>query len=292
MKHTLMALGLVLVLAMVACAGSEGEKGIPGERGLQGEAGPQGQIGLQGDQGIQGEHGSQGAQGSQGIPGENGEQGPQGAAGAAADQGAPGPRGVVGPRGAAGATGARGSAGPQGQVGPSGPAVDLADLVSRVKDSVVKVKSPRLSWSTAGTGFFVAPSCSIATSRHVVEELDGGTIAPNLNVELQSGQVVRVTVAYDLQAKDLVLLTPARSIDCQELPMSDDPARLGQLVLLLGFPDLGGVIDSLSATPGYVVNVGQNFTADFHLAATSNFGSSGSPVLDAQGQVVGMVGGD
>ena len=37
MKHTLMALGLVLVLVMVACAGSEGEKGIPGERGVQGD---------------------------------------------------------------------------------------------------------------------------------------------------------------------------------------------------------------------------------------------------------------
>ena len=37
MKHTLMALGLVLVLVMVACARSEGEKGIPGERGVQGD---------------------------------------------------------------------------------------------------------------------------------------------------------------------------------------------------------------------------------------------------------------
>ena len=89
----------------------------------------------------------------------------------------------------------------------------------------------------------------------------------------------------------MVVLTPARSIDCQELPLSDDTARLGQLVLLLGFPDIGGTDDSLSATPGYVVNVDPVFNSDFLLAATSNFGSSGSPVLDAQGQVVGMVGG-
>ena len=84
-----------------------------------------------------------------------------------------------------------------------------------------------------------------------------------LSVELQSGQVVAVTVRYDLEAKDLVVLTPTRSIDCQELPLSDDTARLGQLVLLLGFPDIGGADDSLSATPGYVVNVDVAFKPDF-----------------------------
>ena len=167
----------------------------------------------------------------------------------------------------------------------------MADLVSRVKDSVVKVKDPMLSWWTVGTGFFVAPSCSIVTARHVVEEVDSDRIARNLSVELQSGQVVAVTVRYDLEAKDLVVLTPTRSIDCQELPLSDDTARLGQLVLLLGFPDIGGADDSLSATPGYVVNVDVAFKPDFLIAATSNFGSSGSPVLDGRGQVVAMVGG-
>ena len=307
-------------------AGPQGQIGLQGDQGIQGEQGPQGAQGSQGIPGENGEHGSQGAQGAQGTEGETGpqgeqgldgdtgpqgdrgltgdtgpqgEQGPQGAAGAAADQGAPGPRGVAGPRGAAGATGARGSAGPQGQVGPRGPqgpsgapgaAVDFADLVSRVKDSVVKVKNPSLSSQfTVGTGFFVAPSCSIVTARHVVQEADSTRIAGNLAIELQSGQVVGVTVGYELEAKDLAVLTPARSIDCQELSMSDDTARLGQLVLLLGFPDIGGVDDSLSATPGYVVNVDPTFSADFLLEATSNYGSSGSPVLDDRGQVIGMV---
>ena len=99
--------------------------------------------------------------------------------------------------------------------------------------------------------------------------------------------MVRVTVAYDLEAKDLVVLTPARSIDCQELPLSDNTARLGQLVMLLGFPDIGGAVDSLSASLGHVVNVSSAFRSDFLVAATSNFGGSGSPVLDDQGQVIG-----
>ncbi len=167
-------------------------------------------------------------------------------------------------------------------------------MVSRVKDSVVKIKDPDIPSWTSGTGFFIAPSCSIVTARHTVEEFDSARIARNLNVELQSGQVVRVNVDYDLEAKDLVVLTPTRSIDCQELSLSEGTARLGQLVLLLGFPDIGGADGSLSATPGYVVNeeLDPVLTGDFLLTATSNYGSSGSPVLDAQGQVVGMVGGN
>ena len=102
---------------------------------------------------------------------------------------------------------------------------------------------------------------------------------------------MRVTVSYDLKAKDLIVLRPTRSIECQELPLSDDEVRLGQLVLLLGFPDFGAAEDSLSMTSAYVVNVHGTLTTDFLLTGTINFGSSGSPMLNIQGEVIGMVGG-
>lgn len=271
--------------------GEQGTQGVPGEPGSQGDIGPQGpkgdkgEPGEPGEKGDQGERGARGATGPQGPQGEQGEQGPQGPKGDAT--------GVVGPQGPKGDTGARGPQGAQGPQGPVGASADFAGLVASVRDSVVKIKDPVATTFTRGTGFFIAPSCSIVTARHTVEELTSDKVARNLNVELQSGQVVRVTVDYDLEAKDLIVLTPTRSIDCQELPLSDDTARLGQLVLLLGFPDIGAAEDSLSATPGYVVNeeLDTALTGDFLLAATSNFGSSGSPVLDTQGQVIGMVGG-
>ena len=224
---------------------------------------------------IQGRTGEVGPAGPQGIQGEQGEQGPQG------DSGLTGERGRQGPTGAQGLT---------GPIGP-GASADFADLVASIKDSVVKIKDPDLTTWTRGTGFFIAPSCSIVTARHVLEELDSDRLMSNLIVELQDGQVVRVTVSYDLKAKDLVVLRPTRSLNCQELPLTTDPVQLGQLVLLLGFPDFGAVEDSLSITPGYIVNVEGTEGVDFLVMGTITYGSSGSPILTTQGEVIGLVGG-
>ena len=87
-------------------------------------------------------------------------------------------------------------------------------------------------------------------------------------------------------------MRPVRDLDCLELPVAGETARLGQQILMLGFPDLSGADGSLSATPGYVVNQDLGLaTGDFIIAGTSNSGGSGSPILNAQGEVVGMVGG-
>ena len=126
-----------------------------------------------------------------------------------------------------------------------------------------------------------------------MEDLESGNLESNLSVELPSGQVVGVTVGYDLKSKDLIVLNPVRSIDCQELPLSDEPVRLGQRVLVLGFPDFATIpIDSLSISPGYVVNTDGGWEADFLVVGTIAFGSSSSPLLDTQGRVIGMVGGN
>ena len=181
----------------------------------------------------------------------------------------------------------------KGQLARPGPgaSADFADLVASVQDSVVKIKDPEFTQWTIGTGFFVAPSCSIVTTRHILEERDSDTLLSNLIVELQDGQVVRVTVSYDLKAKDLIVLRPTRSLECRELPLSDDEVQLGQLVLVLGFPDFVSGEDSLSIATGHVVNVQGGGAADFFLTGTTYYGNSGSPILNTQGEVVGMLGG-
>ena len=161
-------------------AGPQGETGDRGPQGAQGAAGDPGPIGPQGDQGPRGETGPRGAQGSagpagpQGAPGLAGQRGPQG------DTGPAGRTGPQGPRGAQGADGATGSPGARGPQGPAGEPPNLANLADRVYDSVVEVSSGE--WR--GTGFFVAPSCSIVTARHIVEVGDG----PDLQGRHGSGQ--------------------------------------------------------------------------------------------------------
>ncbi len=286
----------LITLLILACEGPVGQLGPAGPQGPQGEEGIQGEIGPQGEVGPQGESGPQGERGEQGVQGEQGEQGIQGRTGARGERGPTGEQGEQGPQGERGPAGDRGRQGPtgaQGPVGPPGPgaSADFADLVASVKDSVVKIKHPELATFTRGTGFFVAPSCSIVTARHTVEELDSDRLMSNLIVELQDGQVVRVTVSYDLKAKDLIVLRPTRSIECTELRLSNDAVRLGQLVLLLGFPDFGAVEGSLSISSGYIANVEGTEGVDFLVMGTITYGSSGSPILTTQGEVIGLVGG-
>ena len=303
--RVLLLVSLLAALLLVACVGEMGPTGPAGDQGISGPQGIQGEVGPAGPQGEQGPMGPQGIQGEVGLAGPQGEQGPMGPQGAEGEKGEPGVDGETGPQGAMGAIGSQGEQGEQGErgqrglqggqgvQGPIGPgaSADFADLVGSVQDSVVKIiDSDNADW-ILGTGFFVAPSCSIVTARHIVEKEAGSdTLISPISIERQGGQVMRVTVSYDLKAKDLVVLRPSRTIECNELPLTAEPVRLGQLVLLLGFPDFA-VGNSLSVLPGHIVNVEGTFASDFLVSATVYYGSSGSPVLNTEGQVIGMIGG-
>lgn len=66
---------MAMVVVLASC------KGDPGPVGPQGQQGIQGIQGIQGEQGVQGNQGEQGEQGEQGVQGEQGEQGDQGETG-------------------------------------------------------------------------------------------------------------------------------------------------------------------------------------------------------------------
>lgn len=106
-----MLAGILLALALTACAGPQGD---PGERGLTGPPGPPGKTGPRGDVGPMGPRGPEGPQGPAGPQGEAGPQGPEGPAGP------PGPEGP---------------AGVQGEQGPPGPAPS-EDVVKAVVEKV------------------------------------------------------------------------------------------------------------------------------------------------------------
>lgn len=109
---SLWALGVAIVLALIATGVAVIALIWSHQTGAQGPLGPQGAQGLQG---------VQGAQGAQGVPGVTGPQGPVGLRGAT---GATGRQGSQGPAGQNGAQGARGPAGTIAASTPvSGPAV-------------------------------------------------------------------------------------------------------------------------------------------------------------------------
>jgi putative serine protease PepD len=164
------------------------------------------------------------------------------------------------------------------------PAASLTvpDIYQRVAPSVVVIRTSR----ELGTGVIVADDGTILTANHVIA--GGGTIT----VTFADGTTARATVATTNPKLDIATLIPAK------LPQVVVPATLGggtnvgASVVAIGNPL--GLTDSVSAG----VISGLNRTADtdngkfsglIQFDASVNPGSSGGPLLDARGLIIGIV---
>jgi putative serine protease PepD len=170
-------------------------------------------------------------------------------------------------------------------VSPSpSPTASLAvpDIYQRVAPSVVTIRAG----DDLGTGVIVADDGTILTADHVVAS--GGSIT----VTFADGTVANARVASADKKMDIAVLSPAK------LPQVVVPATLGgaadvgESVVAIGNPL--GLTDSVSA--GIVS--GLNRTADtdtgkrtglIQFDAAVNPGSSGGPLLDSRGMVIGIV---
>ena len=136
-----------------------------------------------------------------------------------------------------------------------------------------------------GTGFFVSRAGHLLTNHHVVEQCSRVTVAlPN--------RIAPVRVLASSEENDLALLAlvegSAPAVASFRPPGS---VALGEEVLVAGFPlpDLLG--GGLVVTTG-VINALTGIEAnprDIQLSAPIQDGSSGGPVLDRDGRVVGVV---
>ena len=159
----------------------------------------------------------------------------------------------------------------------------LPELVRRIKPSAVAIetfdsKGEKLS---RGSGFFVEAD-RIVTNRHV---LDG---AYRAEVHTSTGAVfpVRGVLAVDAEG-DIALLkidVPANQI--KPLPLDKTSPQEGESVVVIGNPlGLEG-----SVTNGIVSAVRDipTFGRIIQITAPISSGSSGSPVVNMQGQVIGI----
>jgi S1-C subfamily serine protease len=162
------------------------------------------------------------------------------------------------------------------------PTLTVPAIYQRLTPSVVLVRTSR----KLGTGVIVADSGTILTANHVIA--GGGAIT----VTFADGTTTTASVAAANRKLDIATLLPAK------LPQVVVPANLGggaevgAPVVAIGNP-LGltdsvssGVISGLDRTAD--TDAGK-FSGLIQFDASVNPGSSGGPLLDAQGLVIGIV---
>jgi S1-C subfamily serine protease len=140
--------------------------------------------------------------------------------------------------------------------------------------------APGAGRGSSGTGFVIARNGLIATNAHVV--------AGCARIALLDGTTLSVLAADE--RRDLALLRAARDFPVALPLRAEAPAELGESVLILGFPFGQTLGTGLTVTNGIVTGM-TGLGGDrrrFQTNAAIQPGSSGGPVLDEQGRVIGI----
>jgi len=140
-----------------------------------------------------------------------------------------------------------------------------------------------LKQKSLGSGFIVDPQGYILTNNHVVKD------ASKIKVKLQDGRELNGTVVGTDPQTDLAVV----KIDAGNLPVlrlaNSEDVRVGEWVLAFGSPF--GLEQTMTAgiisAKGRVVGAG-NYDNFLQTDAAINPGNSGGPLVNLQGEVVGI----
>ncbi|MEA2253306.1 MAG: putative serine protease PepD [Solirubrobacteraceae bacterium] len=184
---------------------------------------------------------------------------------------------------------------------PAAPALSARTIYRRASPSVFTITASSAPQDTAffggggaggqtatGTGFAVSANGLVVTNEHVV---DG---AGHVTVELSDGRTRPATVVGQDRSTDLALLrVDTGGTPLTPLKLADSAqAQIGDATFAIGNPfGLEGTLTTgiVSAT-GRTIDApnGSSIGGVIQTDAALNPGNSGGPLLDAQGQVIGI----
>ena len=165
-----------------------------------------------------------------------------------------------------------------------------SELAQRVRPALVKlIVRPSDGRTYSGTGFIVGSAGLVVTNRHVVD--DAGTVTaliltPNGQRQELTGQVLGRGILADLA---VIRLPAGRTYSSLPLGNSDAVTQ-GDEITAWGYPSSSFLGDDPTLTRGIVSSTNRIFDDTKYLQtdATIAGGSSGGPVVDRFGSVVGV----
>jgi S1-C subfamily serine protease len=175
------------------------------------------------------------------------------------------------------------------------PADSVAGIAARVLPSVVMIKVN--GDEGTGSGFIISGGY-IVTNNHVVT-LDGAVSHSSLQVVFNGGQTAPARLVGADPYSDIAVLRLARPVRLPALTLGNSSsAEIGDPVVAFGSP-LGlantvtsGIVSALSRpiqpSVGGPGNAPQVYYDAIQTDAPINPGNSGGPLVNAQGQVIGM----
>ncbi|MFW0793619.1 MarP family serine protease [Gordonia sp. CPCC 205515] len=175
-------------------------------------------------------------------------------------------------------------------VGPPDNALTRLPVVAQVEPSVVKIEgtAPSCRQALEGSGFVVSAE-RVMTNAHVV----AGT--RRLVVTSPNGQQLPARVVlFDASTDIAVLDVPG--LNAPALRFADRPARTGDDALVLGYPEAGPfnvspvrVRDVINLSGPDIYRTGQILREVYTVRGVIRQGNSGGPMINADGEVLGVV---
>ncbi|HEX2513234.1 MAG TPA: trypsin-like peptidase domain-containing protein [Chloroflexota bacterium] len=188
--------------------------------------------------------------------------------------------------------------------GPATQPLDAARVYDLVRPAVVNVTTslvtpgqllnPREIPAGSGTGVIFDSRGYILTNSHVIQNPIGGGVARPIRVTLADERTLEAEVVDDDPGNDLAILKieapdlrPARLGDSARLRIGSPVAAIGYALALPGGPSLStGVVSAINRS----IEEPNGITLPnlIQTDAAINPGNSGGPLLNAEGEVIGI----
>ena len=139
----------------------------------------------------------------------------------------------------------------------------------------------------SASAFAISSDGIIATNYHVIEEKDGAALGA---MDL-SGKTYAVTEVLAASKADDVAILRLKDAELKPLPLARQPAPVGTSISVISHPDGRYFTMTKGDVSRYYLFRNKDKSSAHRMAITADYakGSSGGPVLNGRGEVVGMV---